>query len=39
MMMLERLIKQVAASGAVFMTMEDAMKEWLARKQTVKAAE
>src|SRR5437762_1995413 len=39
MMMLERLIKSVAASGAVFMTMEHAMREWLTRKQTVKAAE
>lgn len=38
MMMLERLIKQLQAGGAVFMTMENAMKEWLARKQA-KAAE
>ena len=38
MMMLERLIKQLQAGGAIFMTMESAMKEWLARKQA-KAAE
>ena len=38
MMMLERLIKQLQAGGAVFMSMESAMKEWLARKQA-KAAE
>jgi len=39
MMMLERLIKKVAAAGAEFMTMEDAMKVWLARRQAVKAAD
>jgi peptidoglycan/xylan/chitin deacetylase (PgdA/CDA1 family) len=38
MMMLERLIKQLQAGAATFMTMEDAMKEWLARRQA-KAAE
>ena len=38
MMMLERLIKQLQAGGAVFMTMENAMKEWLGRQQA-KAAE
>jgi hypothetical protein len=39
MMMLERLIKRLAAGGAVFMTMEEAMKEWLARRAAAKAAE
>jgi len=39
MMMLERLIQKLAASGAVFMTMEDAMAEWLMRRQVAKAAE
>jgi peptidoglycan/xylan/chitin deacetylase (PgdA/CDA1 family) len=39
MMMLERLIKKLAAGGAVFMTMEAAMKEWLARQPASKAAE
>ena len=39
MMMLERLIKKVAAAGAEFMTMEAAMKVWLSRQQTVKAAD
>ena len=39
MMMLERLIKKVAAAGAEFMTMEAAMKVWLARQQAVKAAD
>jgi peptidoglycan/xylan/chitin deacetylase (PgdA/CDA1 family) len=39
MMMLERLIKKLAAAGAVFMSMEEAMKEWLQRKLAVKAAE
>jgi peptidoglycan/xylan/chitin deacetylase (PgdA/CDA1 family) len=39
MMMLERLIKQLIAGGAVFMSMENAMKEWLARKQAPKAAD
>ena len=32
MMMLERLIRALQAGGAVFMTMEQAMKEWLARQ-------
>lgn len=39
MMMLERLIKRLAEGGAVFMTMEEAMKEWLARKASARAAE
>ncbi len=39
MMMLERLIKKVAAAGAEFMTMEAAMKVWLDRRQAVKAAD
>jgi peptidoglycan/xylan/chitin deacetylase (PgdA/CDA1 family) len=39
MMMLERLIKKLTAGGAVFMTMEQAMKEWLTRRQAAKAAE
>jgi hypothetical protein len=39
MMMLERLIKKLAAGGAIFMTMEQAMKEWLARRPVSKAAE
>lgn len=39
MMMLERLIKALLAGGAVFMSMEEAMTEWLARKQATKAAE
>jgi len=39
MMMLEKLIKAVAAGGAVFMSMEEAMKEWLGRKAASKAAE
>jgi peptidoglycan-N-acetylglucosamine deacetylase len=39
MMMLERLIKKLAADGAIFMTMEQAMKEWLARRPVSKAAE
>jgi len=33
MMMLERLIQHHQESGAVFMTMEAAMQEWLARRQ------
>ena len=33
MMMLERLIQRLMDGGAVFMTMEDAMGEWLARRQ------
>jgi peptidoglycan/xylan/chitin deacetylase (PgdA/CDA1 family) len=32
MMMLERLIQRLMESGAVFMTMEAAMQEWLARR-------
>jgi hypothetical protein len=39
MMMLERLIRKVAAAGAVFMTMEAAMAEWLVRRQAKVAAE
>ena len=39
MMMLERLIRKLAAAGAVFMTMEAAMAEWLARQQAKVAAE
>ena len=33
MMMLERLIQKLMEDGAVFMTMEAAMHEWLARRQ------
>ena len=33
MMMLERLIQKLMEDGAVFMTMETAMGEWLARRQ------
>jgi len=33
MMMLERLIQRLIEGGAVFATMEDAMGEWLARRQ------
>ena len=32
MMMLERLIQKLMEGGAVFMTMEAAMHEWLARR-------
>jgi peptidoglycan/xylan/chitin deacetylase (PgdA/CDA1 family) len=40
MMMLERLIQRLIEGGAVFMTMEDTMQDWLARRQGVaKAAE
>lgn len=40
MMMLERLIQRLIEGGAVFMTMEEAMQDWLARRQGVaKAAE
>jgi len=40
MMMLERLIQRLIEGGAVFMTMEEAMQDWLARRQSVaKAAE
>jgi peptidoglycan-N-acetylglucosamine deacetylase len=34
MMMLERLIQRLIEGGAVFMTMEAAMHEWLARRQS-----
>jgi hypothetical protein len=33
MMMLERLIQKLMEDGAVFMPMEDAMQEWLARRE------
>jgi len=33
MMMLERLIQKLMEGGAVFMPMEDAMHEWLARRE------
>lgn len=40
MMMLERLIQRLIEGGAVFMTMEAAMHDWLARRRTLaKAAE
>ena len=40
MMMLERLIQRLIEGGAVFMTMEQAQQEWVARRQaTQKAAE
>ncbi|MBV8394426.1 MAG: polysaccharide deacetylase family protein, partial [Alphaproteobacteria bacterium] len=40
MMMLEKLIVKLASAGAVFMSMEEAMKEWLQRKQgAARAAE
>src|SRR5258708_36027013 len=32
MMMLERLIQRLMESGPVFITMEEAMREWLARR-------
>ncbi len=38
MMMLERLIQKLMEDGAVFMTMEDAMQEWLARRQAGRKA-
>ena len=38
MMMLERLIEKLMAGGAVFMTMEAAMHEWLAPQRRAKAA-
>jgi hypothetical protein len=38
MMMLERLIRALQAGGAVFMTMEQAMTEWVAHREA-KAAE
>jgi peptidoglycan-N-acetylglucosamine deacetylase len=36
MMMLERLIQKLMEDGAVFMTMEAAMGEWLARRQSAR---
>lgn len=39
MMMLERLIEKLSADGAVFMTMEQAMVEWLGRRSVAKAAD
>lgn len=40
MMMLERLIQRLIEGGAVFMTMEAAMRDWLARRRGIaKAAE
>ncbi len=40
MMMLERLIQRLIEGGAVFMTMESAMQDWLARRRGLpKAAE
>lgn len=38
MMMLERLIQKLMEDGAVFMTMEQAMGEWLARNQAGRKA-
>ena len=38
MMMLERLIQKLMDGGAVFMTMEAAMDEWLARQQSGRKA-
>ena len=38
MMMLERLIQKLMEDGAVFMTMEAAMGEWLARRQAGRKA-
>jgi hypothetical protein len=38
MMMLERLIQRLIEGGAVFMTMEQAMGEWLARNQVARKA-
>jgi peptidoglycan/xylan/chitin deacetylase (PgdA/CDA1 family) len=38
MMMLERLIQRLIEGGAVFMTMEQAMAEWLARNQSARKA-
>ena len=32
-MMLERLSQRLIEGGAIFMTMENAMQEWLARQQ------
>jgi hypothetical protein len=36
--MLERLIQRLMEGGAVFMTMEQAMAEWLARNQGARKA-
>ena len=38
MMMLERLIQKLMEGGAVFITMEAAMQEWLARRQGTRKA-
>ena len=38
MMMLERLMQKLMEDGAVFMTMEQAMGEWLARNQPARKA-
>ena len=38
MMMLERLIQRLIEGGAAFMTMEQAMGEWLARNQGARKA-
>ncbi|MBM3643918.1 MAG: polysaccharide deacetylase [Alphaproteobacteria bacterium] len=38
MMMLERLIQRLIEGGAVFLTMEDAMQEWLARRTASRRA-
>ena len=38
MMMLERLIQKLMEGGAVFMTMEEAMNEWLARRHGMRKA-
>ena len=38
MMMLERLIQKLMEDGAVFMTMEQAMGEWMARRQSKQKA-
>jgi peptidoglycan/xylan/chitin deacetylase (PgdA/CDA1 family) len=39
MMMLERLIQKLMEDGAVFMTMEQAMNEWLARNVAARKAD
>ena len=36
MMMLERLIQRLIEGGAVFMTMERAMEEWLSRNRATR---
>jgi peptidoglycan/xylan/chitin deacetylase (PgdA/CDA1 family) len=38
MMMLERLIQRLMEGGAVFMTMEQAMGEWLSRNRGARKA-